>query len=140
MSTEKTAITIETVVSAPIEQVWKTWNTPDDITQWNSAHPDWHTPWAKNDLRVGGAIESRMEAKDGSMGFDFGGVYDEVDLHKTIAYTLGDGRKVRINFSETNDGTRIVETFDAEDQNPHEMQRAGWQAILDNFKRYTESQ
>ena len=139
MSTEKKiAITIETVVNAPVEKVWENWNAPEAIIKWNSAHPDWHTPWATNDLRVGGKITSRMEAKDGSMGFDFGGTYDEVELHKTIAYTLGDDRKVRITFTPEGNRTRVTETFDAEDQNPHDMQRAGWQAILDNFKSYTE--
>jgi uncharacterized protein YndB with AHSA1/START domain len=138
MSTEKTAITVETLVNAPVEKVWKSWNTPEDIIQWNSAHPEWHTPRATNDLRVGGEFTSRMEAKDGSMGFDFGGVYDEVETHKTIAYTMSDGRKVRITFAPEGNATRVVETFDAEDQNPHEMQRAGWQAIMDNFKKHTE--
>jgi uncharacterized protein YndB with AHSA1/START domain len=138
MSTEKTAITVETIVNAPVDKVWKSWNTPEDIIQWNSAHPEWHTPSATNDLRVGGGFTSRMEAKDGSMGFDFGGVYDEVELHKTIAYTMSDGRKVRITFSPEGNTTRVVETFDAEDQNPHEMQQGGWQAILDSFKKYTE--
>jgi uncharacterized protein YndB with AHSA1/START domain len=139
MSTEKkTAITVETVVNAPVEKVWENWNSPDAIVKWNSAHPDWHTPWATNDLRVGGQILSRMEARDGSMGFDFGGTYDEVELHKSIAYTMGDDRRVRVTFTPEGNATRVTETFDAEDQNPHELQRGGWQAILDNFRKYTE--
>ncbi|MEP7237445.1 MAG: SRPBCC domain-containing protein [Ferruginibacter sp.] len=135
----KTAITIETSVNAPVEKVWEYWNEPAHITQWCSASPEWHTPRAENDLRVGGKFSSRMEAKDGSMGFDFGGVYDEVKTNERISYTIGDGRKVSITFDSNGDVTKVTETFQAEDENPVEMQRGGWQAILDNFKKYTEA-
>jgi uncharacterized protein YndB with AHSA1/START domain len=132
-------VTISAVVNAPVDKVWAAWTTPADIINWNNASPDWHTPRAENDLRVGGSFTSRMEAKDGSFGFDFGGVYDEVETHKVIAYTLGDNRKVRVLFESNGAQTTVTETFDAENQNPVEMQRAGWQAILDNFKKYTET-
>lgn len=131
-------ITIETIVHAPVHKVWQYWTEPAHIKNWNFASDDWHSPHATNDLRVGGSFTSRMEAKDGSMGFDFGGVYDTVDEHKQIAYTLGDNRKVSITFTAQGDDTKVVETFDAENTNPVELQRSGWQAILDNFKRYTE--
>ncbi len=132
-------ITIEAVVNAPVAKVWKLWTTPDDIKKWNSASDDWHTPKAENDLRVGGKFSSRMEAKDGSMGFDFGGTYDEVKENELISYTMGDGRKVKTVFTQQDDATKVVETFDAENTNPIEMQRSGWQSILDNFKKYAES-
>lgn len=132
-------VTISAVVNAPIDKVWAAWTTPADIINWNNASPDWHTPRAENDLRVGGSFTSRMEAKDGSFGFDFGGVYDEVETHKVIAYTMSDNRKVRVLFDSNGAQTTVTETFDAENQNPVEMQRAGWQAILDNFKKYTEA-
>jgi uncharacterized protein YndB with AHSA1/START domain len=107
--------------------------------QWNNASDDWHTPRAENDLRAGGKFSARMEAKDGSMGFDFGGVYDEVKENEYIAYTMGDDRKVEVTFSAQGNETEIEETFEAEDTNPLEMQKSGWQAILDNFKNYTET-
>lgn len=132
-------VTISAVVNAPVDKVWAAWTTPADIINWNNASPDWHTPHAENDLRVGGSFTSRMEAKDGSFGFDFGGVYDEVETHKVIAYTMSDNRKVRVLFDSNGVQTTVTETFDAENQNPVEMQRAGWQAILDNFKKYTEA-
>jgi len=135
-----TEITVEAIVKAPVERVWKYWTEPEHIKQWNNASEDWHTPHAENDLRVGGAFSSRMEAKDGSFGFDFGGVYDEVSEHERIVYTLGDGRKVAINFISQGEATRVVETFEAEETNAVEMQQAGWQAILDNFKKYAEAQ
>jgi uncharacterized protein YndB with AHSA1/START domain len=135
----KNIITVETTVKAPVEKVWKTWSTPEDIKQWNSASDDWHTPFAENDLRTGGKFSSRMEAKDGSMGFDFAGVYENVVPNELIEYTIGDGRKVKITFSANGNETKVSETFEAEDQNPLEMQRSGWQSILDNFKKYTES-
>lgn len=139
MEQNKTAITVETMVNAPVEKVWKTWNAPEDINQWCTATPEWHTINAANDLRPGGKLSSRMEAKDGSMGFDFGGIYDTVQENKLIEYTLGDGRKVSVRFAGNGDTTQVVETFEAEDTNPIEMQQGGWQAILDNFKKYTES-
>jgi uncharacterized protein YndB with AHSA1/START domain len=132
-------IIVEASVKAPIGIVWKHWITPEDILRWNNASDDWHTPSAKNDLRPGGEFLYRMEAKDGSFGFDFWGVYDEVTTHTYIAYTMGDGRKVEINFTGNGAETRIEEIFEAESQNPIEMQRKGWQAILNNFKYYTES-
>lgn len=137
-TTSKTKITVEATVNAPVEKVWNYWNTPEHITQWNNASDDWHTPRSENDLRVGGKFNARMEAKDGSFGFDFGGVYDDVREHKHIAYTLGDERKVTVTFAANGNQTKVTETFEAESQNPVEMQRGGWQAILDNFKTYTE--
>lgn len=131
-------ITITTTVNAPKEIVWKCWTEPEHIKKWNNASEDWHTTTATNDLRAGGRFLSRMEAKDGSFGFDFSGIYDEVKLYETIAYTLGDSRKVKITFSSKDNRTDIIEAFDAEDMNSLEMQRSGWQSILDNFKRYTE--
>ena len=133
-----TTIIVETTVNAPVEKVWEAWTKPEHITQWSFASEDWHTPWAKNDLREGGNFSSRMEAKDGSMGFEFGGVYDTVITNDQITYTMGDGRKVNIQFTSDGNSTRIVQSFEAESQNPIEMQRGGWQAILDNFKKYTE--
>ena len=132
-------LTVETTVAAPVEKVWDYWTKPEHITKWNNASDDWHTPRATNDLRTGGTFTARMEAKDGSFGFDFGGTYDEVKQHEIIAYTMGDGRKVKVTFSPEGDGTKVVETFDAESTHSVEMQRGGWQAILDNFKKYAES-
>ncbi|KOR89510.1 SRPBCC family protein [Paenibacillus solani] len=132
-------ITVETVVHSPIEKVWEYWTEPKHITGWNAASEDWHTPYAENDLKVGGTFVSRMEAKDGSFGFDFTGVYDEVNKNERISYTIPDGRKVKVEFFSQDNDTRVVESFDAEDSNEIEMQRAGWQAILDNFKKYVES-
>jgi uncharacterized protein YndB with AHSA1/START domain len=137
-TTQHTAITVETTIKAPVEKVWKYWSAPAHITQWCSASDDWHTPSAENDLQTGGKFSTRMEAKDGSFGFDFGGVYDEVRENEYIEYTLGDGRKVIIEFTPTGKDTRVVETFDMENTHSEEMQRGGWQAILDNFKKYTE--
>lgn len=133
-----TSITIETVVNASIEKVWKYWTEPRHVKNWNAASDDWHTTRAENDLRVGGSFTSRMEAKDGSFGFDFGGIYDAVNENEYIEYTLGDGRKVKVYFTEQGNGVKVVETFEAETTNPVDLQRSGWQAILDNFKRYTE--
>ncbi len=138
--TDFTPITVEATIDAPIEKVWEFWTTPEHIMQWNSASPDWHTPKAENDLREGGTFSSRMEARDGSVGFDFGGTYTTVIEHKEIAYTMSDGRKVRVTFDGQGDHTHVTETFDAESQNSPEMQKAGWQSILDNFKTYTEKQ
>ena len=135
----RTKITVETTINAPIEKVWKLWTTPGHITKWSNASDDWHTPFAENDLRVGGKFLSRMEAKDGSFGFDFGGIYDEIKTNKLIEYTIGDGRKVIINFTNDENETKVVETFEAESTNSIELQRGGWQAILDNFKKYVEA-
>jgi len=141
MSTDekKKVITIESTIQAPVNKVWDFWTKPEHITKWNNASDDWHTPWAKNDLRVEGKFLSRMEAKDGSMGFDFGGVYNAVNEHQFIEYTIGDGRKVKVKFTPQANITRVVESFEAENTHSLEMQRDGWQAILDNFKKYTEN-
>ena len=135
----KIVLTVENTVNAPVEKVWDYWTKPEHITHWNFASHDWHTPSATNDLRAGGRFSSRMEAKDGSMGFDFGGVYDEVRHHEYIECTLGDDRKVKTTFTPDGNQTRISESFETEGTNPLEMQQAGWQAILDNFKKYTEN-
>ncbi len=131
-------ITVQNTINAPVEKVWKYWSAPEHITKWCNASDDWHTPRAENDLRTGGSFSSRMEAKDGSMGFDFGGIYDAVKKNEYIEYTMGDGRKVKINFTANGNSTKVVESFEAESMNPIEMQQGGWQAILDNFKKYTE--
>lgn len=135
----KTTITVEATVQAPVEKAWECWTKPEHITKWNNASDDWHTPRAENDLRVGGKFLCRMEARDGSMGFDFSGVYDEVKANELIAYTLEDHRKVKIIFTGNGTETTVTETFEAENENSIELQRFGWQAILDNFKKYTES-
>jgi uncharacterized protein YndB with AHSA1/START domain len=135
---EPIQITIQATVDAPVEKAWNYWTSPEHITKWNNASADWHTPWAKNDLRPGGKFQSRMESTDGSMGFDFEGIYETVIPHKLIEYLLGDGRKVSIVFTSQGNSTGIVETFEAETTNSVELQRNGWQAILDNFKRYAE--
>lgn len=137
-SKEKTTVTVATPVSVPVEKAWEFWTKPEHIMQWNNASPDWHTPKAENDLREGGRFSSRMEAKDGSFGFDFNGMYDTVKKHELIAYTMEDGRKCQVRFAPNGAVTIIEETFDAEAENPVEMQRQGWQAILDNFKKYAE--
>ena len=136
--TEPIVLTVEVVVAAPVEKVWQHFILPEHITHWNNASDDWHTPHAENDLKVGGKFSSRMEAKDGSFGFDFWGVYDVVDHHRDIEYTLGDGRKVKIHFIEDEGTTKITEHFEAETTFSTEVQQGGWQAIMDNFKRYVE--
>ncbi len=137
-TTERVVITISSTISAPVEKVWKYWTNPEHITLWCNASEDWHAPRAENDLRPGGKFLTRMEAKDGSFGFDFGGIYDMVKPNELIEYTLGDGRMVTIHFSGIGDETRVVEMFDAENENPVDIQKGGWQSILDNFKKYTE--
>lgn len=139
MTTQRKPITIEATVNAPVEKVWNYWNEPQHIMNWAFASPDWHAPKSENDLRAGGKFVTTMAAKDGSFSFDFGGEYTTVDNHKAIAYTMGDGRKVSITFATTGNQTKIVQTFDPESENPLDMQQAGWQAILDNFKKYTET-
>jgi uncharacterized protein YndB with AHSA1/START domain len=131
-------ITVETTVAAPIEDVWHAYTTPQDIKQWNAASDDWHTTAATVDLRVGGAFSSRMEAKDGSMGFDFAGTYTKLVEHKLIEYSFG-GRTAQVEFAATPDGVRVGVTFDSEATHSIEQQREGWQAILDNFARYVEA-
>lgn len=135
----KVKITVQTTVVASIEKAWEIWNTPEHITKWNSASDDWHTPKAENDLKVGGNFSYRMEARDGSFGFDFSGTYDQVKLMEAISYTLGDGRKVEVYFVDKGGETEVTEVFEAEDVNTIEMQRFGWQAILDNYKKYVEA-
>ncbi|SKB69225.1 Uncharacterized conserved protein YndB, AHSA1/START domain [Parapedobacter luteus] len=137
--TQATRITVEATANAPVEKVWKVWNTPSDIMQWNAPDPSWHSPSSENDLRVGGKFKHRMEAKDGSFGFDFEGVYETVELHKEIAYTMPDGRKATTLFTSQNGKTHVATTFDAETENDPEFQKQGWQAILDNFVNYVES-
>jgi uncharacterized protein YndB with AHSA1/START domain len=135
----KTSITVQATVNAPVDKVWEHWTKPEHITKWNYASDDWHTPWAKNDLRTGGKFEARMEAKDGSFGFEFAGIYDQVKTNELIEYTMEDGRKVHVHFISNGNETEVVETFDAEGTHSVEMQRDGWQAILNNFKKYAES-
>lgn len=131
------AITVQSIVAAPLEKVWRAYTTPDDIKQWNAASEDWHTPSATVDLREGGVFSSRMEARDGSMGFDFAGTYTRIETHRLIEYDFGD-RHARVEFLPGEDGVRITVTFDAESEHPIDVQREGWQSILDNFKRYVE--
>jgi uncharacterized protein YndB with AHSA1/START domain len=130
-------ITVETIVNAPVEDVWRAWTTPDDIKQWNTASEDWHTTRASVDLRVGGSFSSRMEAKDGSMGFDFAGTYTKVVTHELIECSFGE-RTMRVEFSVGAGGVTVRETFDAESTHSVEQQREGWQAILNNFTRHVE--
>jgi len=137
--TSASSITVEVKVNAPLEKVWDYWTNPQHMVNWNYASEDWHAPHATNDLRVGGKFNSRMEAKDGSMGFDFEGEYTKVEQHLEIEYVLADARRVNIRFDSDGKETTVTETFDPENENTLELQRAGWQAILDNFKRYTES-
>ena len=133
-------IKINTFVNADKERVWDCFTLPEHITQWNFAIPEWYCPNAKNDLREGGRFSYRMEAKDGSMGFDFSGTYTLVDTGKKLQFLLDDGREVAITFDEDGEGVLLTETFEAETQNPIEMQKQGWQAILHNFKLYVENQ
>lgn len=135
----KTTITVEATIKAPVDKVWKFWNEPEHITQWAFASPDWHAPYADNDLRKDGKFKTTMAAKDGSFSFDFEGVYSKVETNKAIEYAMADGREVKIQFIAQGNETKVIETFDPEDQNPHEMQKGGWQAILDNFKNHTEN-
>ena len=139
MEENKTYITVQSTINAPIDKVWNYWILPEHITQWYNASDDWHAPRAENDVQVGGKFTTRMEAKDGSFGFDFNGIYDEIKTNELISYTIEGGRKVSITFSENGNETIVTETFEAENENPIDMQRAGWQAILDNFKKYTEA-
>jgi uncharacterized protein YndB with AHSA1/START domain len=135
----KTTITVEATVNASVEKVWNYWTRPEHIAQWNNASDDWHTTRAEIDFRPGGRIFCRMEAKDGSAGFDFRGVNDVIKTNEYIEYTIDDGRKVTITFTPYGNTTKIVESFEAEDIHSIEMQVGGWQAILDNFKKYTEA-
>ena len=131
--------TIQTTVSAPMSKVWESWNNPKHIMHWAFASDDWEAFAAENYLRVGGKFKTTMAAKDKSESFDFTGTYSVVKEHQLIEYDMGDGRQVKIEFTELPEGVKITETFDPENENPEEMQRSGWQAILDNFKKYVES-
>ena len=131
-----TPITIEAYANAGAEETWDRYTNPEHIVNWNFASPDWTCPWAENDLQAGGKYKARMEAKDGSFGFDFGGTYTEVDQPKKLVYKLDDGRMVETRFEEVEGRTKITTTFDPEQQNSAEMQRMGWQAILNNFAEY----
>ena len=133
-------ITIDVTIAAPARETWKAYTTAADITQWNFASDDWCCPSAEVDLKAGGLYKARMEAKDGSFGFDFEAVYEEVDQDRAITLAMLDGRKARTTFEPVGGGTRVTTVFDAEDQNSIDMQRSGWQAILDNFKKYVEAQ
>lgn len=132
-------IAVSTFIKAPIEHVWLIWTSPEHIVNWNFAADTWKCPNASNDVRTGGTFSWRMEAKDGSMGFDFNGTYSQIIPEQLLEYTLEDGRKVRVEMSETDAGTTVTELFEAENENPRELQQMGWQAILDNFGRYAES-
>lgn len=132
-------VEIETVVPASIEKVWQAWNSPADIKAWNAASSDWHCPESQVDLRVGGRFTSRMEARDGSAGFDFAGTYMKVVPHQVIEYTMDDDRAVVVKFNSDPERVTIRIAFDAESSNPVEMQRQGWQAILDNFSKYVQA-
>lgn len=132
-------ITVETLVNAPIAKVWTAYTTPADIQKWNTPSNDWHTTKASVDFREGGAFSSRMEAKDGSFGFDFEGTYTKLVVHKLIEYHMSDGREATVAFSNAGEHVKVHVTFDAETQNSEEMQRGGWQAILDNFAKYVEA-
>ena len=131
-------ISVETIVAAPVERVWRAYTTPEDIKRWNAASDDWHTTSSQVDLREGGAFSSRMEAKDGSMGFDFAGTYTKIVQHKRIDYSFGD-RTAQVEFAETPNGVKVRVTFDSESTHSVEQQRQGWQAILDNFRRHVET-
>lgn len=134
-----TKISVQATIAADTKKVWDFYTNPEHITQWNFAADDWHCPNAENDLRVGGKYRSRMEAKDGSWGFDFEAVYDEVIPEKKFTYTMTDGRKASVAFDNLDGKTKVIVNFDAETENSVDMQKEGWQAILDNFKKYTES-
>lgn len=133
-----TPITISAIVESSIETVWEAWTSPEDITQWNAASDDWHCPSASNDLQVGGRLRARMEARDGSMGFDFEGVYTEVRPHSALVFRLEDDREVRVEFMEVSGAVQVTETFDPDPDAPDELQRDGWQAILNRFKSHVE--
>ncbi|MBY0424982.1 MAG: SRPBCC domain-containing protein [Cytophagales bacterium] len=138
-STTTTPITVETTVNAPLGKVWDSWVLPEHITKWCQASEDWHAPYAENDLKTGGRFKTTMAAKDGSFSFDFGGTYTKVETLKVIEYTMDDNRKAWLKFEERENGTHITETFEPESINPPELQKGGWQAILNSFKAYTES-
>ncbi|TDE29646.1 polyketide cyclase [Flavobacterium ranwuense] len=132
-------ITVQNTINASVEKVWELWTAPKHITKWNNASEDWHTPFAENDLKVGGKFKSTMAAKDGSMSFDFEGEYTEVEKNSSIKYKMADGRHVEIIFENRGDNVKVTESFDPETENSEALQQQGWQAILDNFKKYVEN-
>jgi len=134
-----TSLTVQAIIDADRQKVWEYYTSPEHITKWNFADPSWHCPNAENDMRVGGKYRARMEAKDGSFGFDFEAIYRDLVEGEKFTYEMGDGRKASVNFNDLGGQTEVIVTFDAETENSLEMQKAGWQAILDNFKKYTES-
>ena len=138
MSTTSNMITVEAIVQAPVQKAWSYYTEGNHIIHWNFADDSWHCPKSEVDLRVGGKFSSTMSAKDGSFSFDFWGIYDEINEHNHIAYTMGDDRKATVDFSADGDSTKVTVCFEMENQNPAELQREGWQAILNNFKKYTE--
>ena len=135
---KKSLITVKVEINATVGKVWKCWTTPEDIVHWNTASVDWYTTKAENELRIGGKFNYRMEAKDGSFGFDFWGIYDEIKLNEILKITLGDTRKMYVGFFNNKGNSIITESFEAESENSREQQRFGWQCILDNFKKYVE--
>jgi uncharacterized protein YndB with AHSA1/START domain len=139
MTTETNMITISVTITASIEKVWNYWTLPEHITNWTFASDDWHSPKATNDLQVKGKFYTRMEAKDGSFGFDFEGVYTHIEMYKFIEYVMADGRMVKISFTTEGANTLVTESFDPENENSRELQQQGWQAILNNFKKYVEA-
>ncbi len=134
----KTKITVEATIAAPIEKIWQHWTNPEHIINWNFASDDWCAPAAVNDLSVGGKFSFRMEARDGSMGFDLDGIYTVVKTNEIIEYNLEDGRNVKVLFVKNGDKVDVIETFEAEDTNPIELQKTGWQSILNSYKNYVE--
>ena len=139
MDNSSQKIIVKTIVETPIKTVWKSWTEPEHIVNWNFVSDDWHSPNSENDLKVGGSFRSRMEAKDGSIGFDFEGKYTKVEDQKAIEYVMADGREVSISFEDLGESTKVTENFHPESVNSLELQKGGWQAILDNFKKYTET-
>jgi uncharacterized protein YndB with AHSA1/START domain len=139
MSIENNMITISATIEAPVEKVWDCWTLPQHITNWTFASDDWHSPKATNDLKVDGKFFTRMEAKDGSFGFDFEGTYTHVEMHRFIQYVLANSRVVKISFAKEGTDTIVTESFDPENENSRELQQQGWQAILNNFKKYVEA-
>ncbi len=139
MTANHTKITVKTTVHASLEKAWECFTAPEHVTQWNAASDDWHCPAATNDLRTGGSFKYTMAARDGSVSFDFEGQYTEVVDHQRIAYVLADDRRIEVLFEADGDAVHITETFDPENENPPEMQKEGWQAILDNYKKHTKT-
>ena len=142
--TNENRITVQATIRADARKTWDLYTNPDHIVNWNFASDEWHCPKASNDLRVGGKYLARMEAKDGSFGFDFEAIYTEIKEFENFSYSMGNelgvGRQATVTFKNIGDQTEVVVTFDAETQNPIDMQREGWQAILNNFKKYVEQQ